>query len=145
MLVAQNSLGSVCPVPLTVRGKGEDDLQTIMMANNYACSLKELARLEEARALYRKWMLVSQRVLGDCDHCTLTFKKRFAQTLYEDERATLGDLREAVKTLVETARIARRVLGGAHPDVVGIEGSLRNARTVLRAREDGKQVRFVKH
>ena len=125
----------MCPVPLTVRGKGEDDLQTIMTANNYACSLKECDRLEEARALYRKWMLVSQRVLGDCDHCTLTFKKRFAQTLYEDERATLGDLREAVKTLVETARIARRVLGGAHPVVEDTDRSLRKAQALLRIRE----------
>ena len=115
--------------------KGEESLQTIMMANNYACSLKELGRLEEARALYRKWMLVSQRVLGDCDHCTLTFKKRFAQTVYEDGRATLDDLREAVKTLVETARIARRVLGGAHPVVDDTDRSLRKAQALLRIRE----------
>ena len=30
-------------------------------------------------------------------------------------RATLDDLREAVRTLEETERTARRVLGGAHP------------------------------
>ena len=39
--------------------------------------------------------------------------------------ATLDDLREAVTTLEETTRIARRVLGGAHPTTVGIEGDLR--------------------
>ena len=115
--------------------KGEDDLQTIMTANNYACSLKELARLEEARALYRKWMLVSQRVLGESDTTTLTFKKRFAQTVYEDDSATLRDLREAVTTLLETARTARRVLGGAHPVVEDTDRSLREAVAALHARE----------
>ena len=48
-----------------------------------------------------------------------------------DDDATLDDLNEAVTTLEDTARIARRVLGGAHPDVVGIEKSLRNARALM--------------
>ena len=106
-----------------------------MTANNYALSLKELDRLEEARVLYRKWMLVSQRVLGDSDHRTLTMKKKYAQTVYEDDRATLRDLLEAVTTLVETARIARRVLGGAHPVVDDTDRSLRKAQALLRIRE----------
>ena len=38
---------------------------------------------------------------------------------------TLEDLREAVTTLEETQRIARRVFGGAHPLTEGIEDSLR--------------------
>ena len=119
----------------TLKLNGEDDLQTIMMANNYAYSLKELARVEEAKALYRKYMLVSQRVLGDCDHRTLTMKKKFAQTVYEDASATLRDLREAVTTLEETARTARRVMGSAHPLTSVIKESLQAARAALRARE----------
>ena len=63
------------------------------------------------------------------------FSQAYARSLYSDDDATLGDLREAVTTLEETAPIARRVLGGAHPDVIGIERSLRNARAALRARE----------
>ena len=55
--------------------------------------------------------------------------------LYDNPGATLDDLREAVNTLGETERIARRVLGGAHPVTVGIEGALRAARAALRARE----------
>ena len=55
--------------------------------------------------------------------------------LYSAEGATRDDLREAVTTLEETARIARRVFGGAHPIVVRMETSLRNARATLRARE----------
>ena len=38
-------------------------------------------------------------------------------------------------TLEETERTARRVLGRAHPIVVAMEQSLRNARAALRARE----------
>ena len=52
-----------------------------------------------------------------------------------DLAATLDDLREAATTLEEMARIARRVLGGAHPLSSTIERDLRLARAKLRARE----------
>ena len=55
--------------------------------------------------------------------------------LYKDASATLDDRREAVTTFEDLARIARRVLGGAHPLTGGIELNLRNARAVLRASE----------
>ena len=64
-------------------------------------------------------------------------RKGYARALYEDPAATLDDLREAVTTLAETERIARRVLGGAHPLVTGIEPALRYARAALAAREMG--------
>ena len=38
-------------------------------------------------------------------------------------------------TLEDTERTARRVLGGACPDVMGIRAALRLARAALRARE----------
>jgi len=59
----------------------------------------------------------------------------YAHTLYEDTGATLNDLHEAVTTLEDTARIARRVMGGAHPHTEAYECTLRAARAVLRARE----------
>ena len=59
----------------------------------------------------------------------------YAIVLYKDPAATLDDLREAVTTLEETERIARRVLGGAHPTTTGIEENLQDARAALRARE----------
>ena len=52
------------------------------------------------------------------------------EALYKADRATLDDLRDAVKTLEDTQRIARRVFGGAHPNTEGIEHALANARTV---------------
>ena len=41
------------------------------------------------------------------------------------------------KTIEETARTARRVLGAANPAVVGIENELHHARAALRFRESG--------
>ena len=64
----------------------------------------------------------------------------YARALYHDDTATLDDLREAVTTLEETERTARRVLGRAHPIVVAMEQSLRNARAALRARETPEQL-----
>ena len=55
--------------------------------------------------------------------------------LSKDAGATLGDLREAVTTLEDAGRIARRVLGGAHPSTVNMERGLQHARAALRARE----------
>ena len=58
----------------------------------------------------------------------------YAEALCRDPDATLDDLREAVETLEETTRIARRTLGGAHPLTAQIEQSLQNAREILRLR-----------
>ena len=59
----------------------------------------------------------------------------YAEALYKDPSAALDNLRKAVTTLEETERIARRVLGGAHPTTMGIDDELRDARAALRARE----------
>ena len=60
----------------------------------------------------------------------------YARALYEDDGATLDDLCEAVTTLEETERIARRVLGGAHPFTLEIGKFLRESRGALSARVD---------
>ena len=52
-----------------------------------------------------------------------------------DPAATLDDLRQAVTTLEEIERTARRVFGGAHPTTEEMEVAVRDARTVLSARE----------
>ena len=61
----------------------------------------------------------------------------YAAALAHASGATLDDAREALATLEDTERTARRVLGGAHPLTVDIELALRNARVVLREREAG--------
>ena len=110
-------------------------MTTLIAANNYAASLNGLQRYEEAKTLMRKTMPVARRVVGENDDLTLKMRCIDAQSLYRDDGATLADLREAVSTLEDTERTARRVLGGAHPNTVGIEGALRDAQAALRARD----------
>ena len=102
---------------------------------DYAYSLFALQRFEEAKALSRQTMPVARRVLGESNDLTLIMRMNYARALYKDDDATLDDLREAVATLEDSERIARRVLGGAYPLTTGIEGALQNARAALGARE----------
>ena len=57
----------------------------------------------------------------------------YAETLYKDDDAMLDDFQEAASIFEETARTARRVLGGTHPLTVNIEHNLRKVRAELRA------------
>ena len=122
-------------VRLRSKLKGEEHKDTLLAANNYANILNDMQRHAEAKALLRKTMPVARQVVGEDDRLTLTMRKIYARALYEDPTATLDDLREAVTTLEDVARIARRVLGSAHPNTAGIEIALRDARAALRARE----------
>ena len=79
---------------------------------------------------------MARRVFGEDNELTLKMRKINANALYKDLAATLDDLREAATTLEETARTARRVLGGAHPMIDEVESKLRDARAALRVHED---------
>ena len=78
---------------------------------------------------------VTRRVFGASHDATIRMSRSYAKALYRNPAATLDDLREAVATLAETERTARRVLGGAHPLTEVIEDHLHESRAVLRARE----------
>ena len=78
---------------------------------------------------------MARRVLGEGNNLTLKMRKIYAKALLLDKGATLDDVLEAVTTFEDSERIARRVLGGAHPLTATIGDELRNARAVLRARE----------
>ena len=56
-------------------------------------------------------------------------------TSRKDDGATLDELREAVETLADAERIARRVMGGAHPTTKIIEEILKSVRATLHDRE----------
>ena len=114
---------------------GEEHRETLVAANNYAMSLLYLSHFQEAKSLLRKTAPVARRVLGEANDLTLKMRWCYAQTLYMDPNATLDDRREGVTTLEDAERTARRVFGGAHPITTRIEGSLRDARAALRARE----------
>ncbi|CAH0373241.1 unnamed protein product [Pelagomonas calceolata] len=120
----------------TLKLHGEERRETLIAANNYATSLGNLERWQEVNTLMRDAISVARRVLGENDEMTLRMRSFYARTLQDDDvAATLEDLREAVTTLEDTARTARRVLGGAHPTSALIERELRNLREKLRANE----------
>ena len=114
---------------------GEEHENTLTPAANYAVSLINLKRYEEAKALLRETLPVARRVLGEDNELTLKMRKFYAEALYKAPAATLDDLREAVTTLEDTERTSRRVLAGAHPITAEAENNLREARAALRARE----------
>ena len=118
-----------------LRLHGEEHIETLRAANNYAVSLNDLKHFGEARLLMRKWMPVARRVIGDNDRLMLKMRRLYAEALYRDDSATLDDLHEAATTLEEAERIARRVFGIAHPLVADFELVLRRAQAALRARE----------
>ena len=124
-----------------LRLDGEEHERTLTAASHYSSSLIDLKRFEEAKALMRKSVPVARRVLGENHELTIRLRWNYAVTLRGDEGASLDDLREAVTTLEETERTARRVLGGAHPTTELIERSLHSARAALRARGDVESLR----
>ena len=109
--------------------------------HNYAQALSSLERYGEAKALLRKTMPVARRVLGEGYRLTLKMRWNYAgalchyAALCRDDNTTLADLREAVATLEDVERIARRVFGSAYGFVANIEDSLRAARAALHACE----------
>ena len=119
----------------TLKLCGKQHNSTFMAANNYASDLVRLKHLKEAKSLLRTTMPVARHVLGESNELTLKMRWSYAVALYRDPGATLDDLREAVTTLEETERTARRVMGGAHPFIVEMEPALKNSRAALRARE----------
>ena len=114
---------------------GKEHLQTIREASNYAAAALTLRRFEEAKVLFRKTIPIARRVLGEGNELGLGMRTNYARTLYEDDSASLDDLREAVSTLEEIEPTARRVLGGAHPMTAVIEATLRRVRAKISARE----------
>ena len=114
---------------------GKEHQRTFIAALNYAYSLGQLRHFEEAKSLLRKTIRVARRVLGENHELTFRMRWCYGKALYSDANAPLDDLREAVLKHEELERIARRVLGGAHPMVAGIEKDLRNARILLAAHE----------
>ena len=113
--------------PGRLRLHGKEHPKLVSAANNYGWTLATSGRCDEAKPLLRKMIPVAQRVLGNNDRLTLTMRSNYAQALCADDGATLDDLRKAVTTLEDTARIARRVFGISHPAVSNIECTLQES------------------
>ena len=125
--------GHLASIASQVSASGAGTLCTF--ACRYADALLILGRFKEAKSLMRKVEPLTRRVLGESDDIALRTRMNYALALYLDDSATLDDLREAVTTIEDTERIARRVLGGAHPIVQMSERNLENARAALREAE----------
>ena len=115
------------------RSEKHEHRATITEANNYALTLLDLKRHAEAESLLRRMVPVARRALGDSDEMTLSMRWMYAVALFRDDNATPDDRREAVTKLEELERIARRVLGPAHPLTKGVERGLRHSRAALSA------------
>ena len=112
---------------------GTDHENTLIAAMNYASSLEDSERFEEAKSILREMVPVAQRVLGESHEVTLRMRWNYAAMLYNDTGATFRDLLEAVRRLEKLTLTAQRVLGRFHPVVGGIVGDLVLARAALRA------------
>ena len=99
-----------------------------MAAVNYATSLEKVKHREEAKALMLRTIPVARRVLGESHEFTIKMRWCYTAALCNDPGATLNEFREALTTLEDIERIARRVLGGAHPITTDIGKSLRTVR-----------------
>ena len=115
---------------------GQENERTFVVGNNYATALLDLKRFKEAKSLLLKTLPVARRVLGENHETRLRMRWYYAAALYQDDAATLDDLREAVATLEDAERTARRVLGGTHPLTMQIENIQQRSRDALSARED---------
>ena len=114
-----------------LRFHGGEHKRTLLVAENYALTLLEGNRFEEAKVLMRKTLPAARRVFGKDASNTLKMRSVYAEALYRDPGATLDDVREAVTTLEDVERIARRVLGGAHSLTSAIECHVQNARAAV--------------
>ena len=93
-----------------------------------------VGRFKEVKSLRRKAIPVARRVLGEGHDVTFRMRWAYAGALYMDEAATLDDLREAVTTLEDVGRTARRVFGSSHPETPRVQRALEDAREALARR-----------
>ena len=114
---------------------GEEDISTLREASHYASILGDIQRFEEAKVLLRKTLPVAGRIFGEDHIRMLEMRCLYAAASFQVDNATLDDIREAMATLEDMQRNARRVLGGAHPLTGGIDGYLQGARAVLLSRQ----------
>ena len=125
--------------------KGKEHKDTLISANNYADSLIQLERYKTVMSLLRETLPIARRVLEESDETMLRLRVNYARALCVISAdavtgTSLDDLREAVTTLEESERTARRVFRGtrpeprwrgAHPFVEQVEYFLRESRGLL--------------
>ena len=80
-------------------------------------------------------MPTTRRAFGESDALTLELRLDYARVFYEADGATIGDICEAINTLVELESTARHIFGNASPLVDSIERALLDAKITRHNRE----------
>ena len=106
---------------------GEEHEMTLRAANNYAMSLIDIKRFEEAKRLLRKMTPVARRVLGAENKITLSMREDLSRAILDGD-SSANEKRQALRTLEEVAGIMRRVMGPAHPDTLHAQRKLEGYR-----------------
>ena len=96
---------------------------TLRAANNYAMSLIDIKRFEEAKRLLRKMTPVARRVLGAENKITLSMREDLSRAILDGD-SSANEKRQALRTLEEVAGVMRRVLGPAHPETLHAQEEL---------------------
>ena len=101
--------------------------QPIRAANNYALTLLELQRFEEAKGILRRTVPVAQRTLGAEHELTLSLREDLSHATLDGE-SSAEEKREALRILEEVAGVIRRILGPAHPNTLYTQRNLERYR-----------------
>ena len=94
---------------------GEESIDTLREADNYAMNLIEARRFKEAKRILRKRIPVARRVLGPEHDLTMSMREDLCRATLDGDSAA-NEKREALRTLQDTVGLMRRVLGAQHPE-----------------------------
>ena len=115
-----------------VKLDGIDAHNTIVHATRLADALINEGCYREARSFLAQQTRVARRVFGSDHHNTLTLRRHYAVSLYNDD---VSRLNEALAILEDSHQTARRVFGDDHPFTRSIQHKLSEARE-CRAADD---------
>ena len=107
---------------------GRHNKQTLESASNYAMTLLDLERFEEAKILLHKVAPVAQRVCGAEHDLTLSLREDLSRAILHGESSAEEEKRQALRMLEDVAGVMRRVLGPAHPDTLHAQRHLEHYR-----------------
>ena len=106
---------------------GRHNKQTLESASNYAMTLLDLERFEEAKILLHKVAPVAQRVCGAEHDLTLSLREDLSRAILDGE-SSAEEKREALQMLEDTVAVMRRVFGPAHPETLRAQRQLEHYR-----------------
>ena len=116
----------------TLKLRGAADSDTLVDATRLADALLLEGCYREARSFSAQQSRVARRVLGSENQDTLTLRRHYAVSLYNDD---VSRLNEALAILEDSHQTARRVFGDDHPFTRSIQHKLSEARE-CRAADD---------